>query len=72
MCIEKMLKVNKTFEDEIPYCSDDIAILTNDNPQLVMEDDSIYFGDNPDIYGIFIGKDSPIIEDVLNLIYDNE
>ena len=69
MDIEKMLKVNKTLEDELPYCSEDIAILTSDSPNIIMNDDAIYFGENPDIYGIFIGKDSALMEDVLELIY---
>lgn len=72
MEIEKMLKVNKTLEDELPYCSHDVAILTNDNPKLIMNDDAIYLGENPDIYGIFIGKDSKIMENVLELIYNSD
>ena len=72
MEIEKMLKVDKTLEDEIPFCSEDVAILTSENPNLIMNDDTIYFGENPDIFGIFIGKDSRIIGDVLELIYNAE
>lgn len=72
MEIVKMLKVDNTLEDELPYCSGEIAILTNDNPKLIMNDDTIYFGENPDIYGIFIGKDSKIMDNVLELIYNAE
>ncbi len=65
-----MIMTNEDIDIELDNNLDSISILTKENPSLIQENDTFYFGDNPDIYGIFIGKNSPIIEKILNLIYD--
>ena len=63
---------------ELPYYqhdivkdhNEDIALVTNTNPILTTESgDTIYMGDNDDIFGLYIGKDSPIMPKILDLIY---
>lgn len=70
MEITSMIMTNDDIDIELDNNLNSISILTKKNPSLVQEDDVFYFGDNPDIYGIFIGKDSPIMEKILNLIYN--
>lgn len=66
---------------ELPYYqhdivkphSEDIALVTNTNPIFTTETgDTIYMGDNDDIFGLYIGKDSPIMPKILDLIYSTE
>ena len=64
---------------ELPYYqhdivkphNEDIALVTNTNPIFTTETgDTIYMGDNDDIFGIYIGKDSPLMPKILDLIYN--
>ena len=70
MEITSMIRVNSDINIELENNINNISIVTRENPMLIQEDDEIYFGDNPDIYGLFIGKDNPKIEKILELIYD--
>jgi len=71
MEIASMVQTTKDINIELENNLASIAILTKENPSLIQEDDEIYFGDNPDIYGLFIGKDNPLMEKILELIYDD-
>lgn len=71
MEITSMIRVNNDINIELECNSDNISIITRENPSLIQEDDEIYLGDNPDIYGLYIGKDNPLLEKVLDLIYEN-
>jgi hypothetical protein len=71
MEITTMVQATKDIDIELENNIDSISILTKEHPSLIQEDDEIYFGDNPDIYGIFVGKDNPLMEKILELIYDN-
>ena len=71
MEITTMIQTTKDIDIELENNLDSISILAKENPSLIQEDDEIYFGDNPDIYGIFIGKDNPLLETILDLIYEN-
>lgn len=68
MEIEKLVRVNEDINIELENSLEEVVILSNEDPNLIMEDDSIYLGDNPDIYGVFIGKNSPIIDEIMELI----
>lgn len=70
MEIASMIMVTDDINIELENNSDSISIVTKPNPVLIQEEsEEIYFGDNPDIYGIYIGKDCPIMDKILNLIY---
>lgn len=71
MEITSMIQTTKDIDIELDNNLDSISILSKENPSIIQEDDEIYFGDNPDIYGLFIGKDNPLLEDILNLIYSS-
>ena len=70
MEITSMILTTNDIDIELENNTNNVSILAKENPSLIQEDDAIYFGDNPDLYGIFIGKDSPILEKVLDLIYE--
>ena len=69
MEIATMVQTTKDIDIELENKLDSISILTKENPSLIQENDEIYFGDNPDIFGLFIGKDNPLMEKILDLIY---
>lgn len=71
MEITSMIQTTKDIDIELENNLSSISIITRENPSLIQEDDEIYFGDNPDIYGLFIGKDNPKLEQILDLIYDD-
>lgn len=68
MEIVNMLPMDKIMSDELTFHTDEVSIITRENPELFSEEDEIYMGDNPDIFGVFIGKDSPIMETILEAI----
>lgn len=72
MEITSMIRVTEDINIELENNSDSVSIITKENPSLIQENDAIYFGDNPDIYGLFIGKDNPKLEQILELIYEED
>ena len=70
MEITSMIRVTNDIDLELGANSDNISVITKDNPSLIQQDGEMYFGDNPDIYGLYIGKDNPLMEKVLDLIYN--
>ena len=70
MEISSMVMTTSDIDIELENNLDSISIITKPNPSLIQENDEMYFGDNPDIYGIYIGKDCPIMDKILELIYN--
>jgi len=69
MEIQSSLPMNRNMSIELSFRSEDISIITTENPVFTSENgEEIYMGDNPDIFGLYIGKDHPLMEKILDLI----
>lgn len=70
MDIQKKVVVDKTYSQTFKKISKHIAIVKErSNKPLIRDiDGNIYFGDNPTLLGLYIGKDSPVFEKILEVI----
>lgn len=69
MEIQSSLPMNINMSMELFFRTEEISIVTTENPVFTSENgDEIYMGDNPDIFGLFIGKNHPLMERILEMI----
>lgn len=69
MEIQSNLPMDIDMSIELSFRTNDIAIVTTQDPVFTSENgEEIYMGDNPDIFGLYIGKDHPLMEAILDLI----
>lgn len=70
MDIVKLVETNKKFSQILRDIGKDVAIVKErTNEPLISDiDGNIYFGDNPSLLGLYISKDSPVFEKILEVI----